>query len=147
MATNKEPIQSAILSQCGKTLPYQRKKRIFTGGDRTHRFTKSAGRTKKTRIRSTKQRLLQTLSRGKELFFLSRLTRLGAYDEQERPRESKESYSILTASGSIRTTEKAAVYVREKLVIFYYSLIVGRCTSCALARKTVRRTWVLQRME
>ena len=31
MASNKETIQSAILSQCGKTLPYKRRKRIIAG--------------------------------------------------------------------------------------------------------------------
>ena len=30
MATNKEKIQSASLSKCGKTLPYKRKNRTFT---------------------------------------------------------------------------------------------------------------------
>ena len=34
MATNKETMQSAILSRCGKTLPYHRKKRTFAGCER-----------------------------------------------------------------------------------------------------------------
>ena len=90
-------------------------------GSRTNMFTKSTGRTKKTRIRFSKT-VAGAISRtgisheertfrvdSMHMMSMSNLT----HEEQERFRKSKEFCTITTANGSITTTEEATVYVRD----------------------------------
>ena len=154
--------QSAILSECGKTLPSKiekdhrwvlisgdpktiairtplpmrmcsnsgldtvKKNHAFQHGHCTKVITRSAGRTKKTRRRSSKQICIQELTLGEESVIKKEnswstqahsMHIMSDSDlcpkEQDTFRKSKESFTIVTAHGSIKTTEEKLLSTSE----------------------------------
>ena len=95
-------------------------------GSRTNIFTRSAGRTKKRRIRSSKQRFIQQPSLSHESFIkkgyfivdsgasIHMMSKNDlALEVHSTIRKSNESCAITTANGPITTTAEGTVYARD----------------------------------